>query len=932
MRMNLPVTEIEHLMRDDQLIVSSTDLKGRITHFNRDFVEISGFSEEELLGAPHNLIRHPDMPSAAFADLWQTVQAGRPWTGIVKNRCKNGDFYWVEANISPLREHGQVTGYISVRRKPTREQIAAAEAVYARLRAGKPAQSPLARLWARINDIHVTRALPGGLAIISLLFVLALVFSLSGLQDATAQVRRISDQTQVLEEAYNDMYGHGLQMVAAVRYLLTEPADKQARDNVSKSGGVFAKALEQARRVSGDDAAALRTLDAITAQRQRHSEIQKRVLELLDGGDLAGAKQLYTKEDNPLWRSYRLLIMEALKQVRESARTERATFIAEATSAERQSIALSLLALVVGSLLAVWLVRKITRPLGVILGHLQAISDGDYSTRVEASSRDEMGAMMLAVKSVQARLDFDMQETRRIAAENHRIRSGLDHVTIPVTISDDTNRLFYMNEAGHGFWRSIAPEIARRVPGFSADRLLRTRISDYFEDEPTRAVFQTPLTGTRTIDTCLAGRNLRLTASPVTDVAGQYRGRVTQWLDRTAEVTAEHEIAGIVAAAAAGDFSQRIALEGKDGFFLQLAEGLNRLMEIVASGLGDIAMVLDAIAQGDLTRTIAAEYEGTYAQLKDDTNTTVAKLREVVGRILEASEAISSAAGEIASGNADLSGRTEEQAASLQQTASSMEELNATVRQNAQNANQANRLAQDANVVAARGGEMVKRVVETMGGIQDSSRRIADIIGVIDGIAFQTNILALNAAVEAARAGEQGRGFAVVAAEVRSLAQRSAQAAKEIKELITGSVAKVESGAQLAAEAGRTMDEIVDGFRQVAVLVDEITGASREQSSGIEQVTRAVAQMDEVTQQNAALVEQAAAAAESLEDQTRVLAQAVGMFKLDERGRGRQEQVRSSVPGRGLQSGTAGRTARSAIAAGRSMARVAAGEEHWEEF
>jgi methyl-accepting chemotaxis protein len=211
-----------------------------------------------------------------------------------------------------------------------------------------------------------------------------------------------------------------------------------------------------------------------------------------------------------------------------------------------------------------------------------------------------------------------------------------------------------------------------------------------------------------------------------------------------------------------------------------------------------------------------------------------------------------------------------------------MEELNATVRQNADNARQANELSKSSNDIAVRGGEMVKRVVSTMGEIQDSSKKIADIIGVIDSIAFQTNILALNAAVEAARAGEQGRGFAVVATEVRNLAQRSAQAAKEIKTLIAESVDKVEDGAKLVDQAGTTMDEVVVSFRQVANLVTEISNASREQSSGIEQVTQSVTQMDEVTQQNAALVEQAAAAAESLEEQARGLLQAVGSFKLDQ--------------------------------------------------
>ncbi|MCX7179262.1 MAG: methyl-accepting chemotaxis protein, partial [Proteobacteria bacterium] len=323
------------------------------------------------------------------------------------------------------------------------------------------------------------------------------------------------------------------------------------------------------------------------------------------------------------------------------------------------------------------------------------------------------------------------------------------------------------------------------------------------------------------------------------------------------------------------------------GFFKQLAEGLNKLSEVTSTGLQDVARVLKTVAQGDLTQKIEGEYEGIFGQLKDDTNTTGERLREVIGRIKEATEAINTASQEIAAGNVDLSSRTEEQASSLEETSSSMEELNATVKNNAENARQANVLAKSSNEIATRGGAMVKGVVSTMTEIQGSSKKIADIIGVIDSIAFQTNILALNAAVEAARAGEQGRGFAVVATEVRNLAHRSATAAKEIKILIAESVDKVESGAKLVEQAGSTMDEVVSSFQGVANLVTEISNASREQSSGIEQVTQAVSQMDEVTQQNAALVEEAAAAAESLEEQARGLMQAVSMFKI-EQGHGAQ--------------------------------------------
>jgi methyl-accepting chemotaxis protein len=405
---------------------------------------------------------------------------------------------------------------------------------------------------------------------------------------------------------------------------------------------------------------------------------------------------------------------------------------------------------------------------------------------------------------------------------------------------------------------------------------------------------------------------------------------VAEWLDRTSEVLVEKEVANIVDGAQRGDFVTRISLEGKDGFFRQLSEGLNQLSEVTQTGLTDVARVLQLVAAGDLTQKIEADYQGIFGQLKDDTNTTIERLREVVGRIKDATEAINIASQEIAAGNQDLSSRTEEQASSLEQTSSAMEELNATVKQNAENAKQANELAKTSNAGVVKGGEVVKQVVVTMGDIQASSKKISDIIGVIDSIAFQTNILALNAAVEAARAGEQGRGFAVVATEVRNLAQRSATAAKEIKTMIAESVDKVESGAKLVQQAGTTMDEVVTSFQQVASLVTEIAGASREQSSGIEQTTQAVSQMDEVTQQNAALVEEAAAAAESLEEQARGLVQTVSMFKLAEGG-GRTlpaPALRDATPKQLGASRPAARPAPKKIA----PPHLADDGEQWEEF
>jgi len=310
---------------------------------------------------------------------------------------------------------------------------------------------------------------------------------------------------------------------------------------------------------------------------------------------------------------------------------------------------------------------------------------------------------------------------------------------------------------------------------------------------------------------------------------------------------------------------------------LLIARALTRA---ITGGVSYVAALTRKVAEGDLSSPINPNTRDEIGQLLHDLRDMQASLTQLVVRVRQGSEGVATASAEIAQGNSDLSARTESQASALEETAASMEELGSTVKQNADNARQANQLAQSASSVAIKGGEVVAQVVDTMKGINDASRKIHDIISVIDGIAFQTNILALNAAVEAARAGEQGRGFAVVAGEVRSLAQRSAEAAKEIKQLITDSVSRVEQGSAQVNQAGHTMDEVVASIRRVTDIMGEISAASSEQSAGVAQVGEAVTQMDQTTQQNAALVEESAAAAESLKLQAQQLVQAVSVFRL----------------------------------------------------
>ncbi|VTU22308.1 Aspartate chemoreceptor protein [Variovorax sp. PBL-H6] len=331
-------------------------------------------------------------------------------------------------------------------------------------------------------------------------------------------------------------------------------------------------------------------------------------------------------------------------------------------------------------------------------------------------------------------------------------------------------------------------------------------------------------------------------------------------------------------AANASSFNLRIAMN----VLTLLAGGLCAFLiaRSITRPLSKAVKVAETVASGDLGARIEVQSRDETGQLMHALKNMNESLARVVGQVRAGTDTIATASGQIAAGNHDLSARTEEQASSLEETAASMEELTSTVKQNADNARQANQLALSASEVAVKGGSVVSQVVGTMGSINASSRKIVDIIGVIDGIAFQTNILALNAAVEAARAGEQGRGFAVVASEVRNLAQRSAAAAKEIKALIDDSVDKVEEGSRQVAEAGRTMEEIVDSVKRVTDIMGEITSASQEQTQGIEQVNQAISQMDQVTQQNAALVEEASAAAQSMQEQASSLVEAVSVFKL----------------------------------------------------
>jgi methyl-accepting chemotaxis protein len=509
---------------------------------------------------------------------------------------------------------------------------------------------------------------------------------------------------------------------------------------------------------------------------------------------------------------------------------------------------LGLLAVIVALIVVVR--RLLTVPLAQAGQVARDVAAGRLDQRIVVRSQDEVGRLMGALQQMQDKLreiihaQNEMSQRHAEGAISHRIDASRFEGEFGTMVTG-TNELV----AAHIGVKMRMVDLVRR----------------YADGDLSQSMEQLP------------GEKARITEA------------VNGVRDRLQAINGE--IKHLVAAAAAGDFSVRGNADAYQHDFRVMVEGLNTLMVTADRNLSALSGLLRALADGDLRGRIEGQFQGVFATMRDDANATVAQLTAIVGGIQQAAVSVATASAEIAAGNDDLSRRTEQQAASLEESAASLEELTSAVKQNADHARRADRLAAEAADVAAQGGTAVAQVVDTMSGIEASSRRIADITTVIDGIAFQTNILALNAAVEAARAGEEGRGFAVVASEVRALAQRSASAAKEIKTLIEASVAQVADGSALASQAGQTLQRVVASVGELGGLIEEIANASQEQAAGIEQVNQSIVQMDGVTQQNAALVEEASAAARALNAQSSELQQSVGQFRLADAQPARRERV-----------------------------------------
>ncbi|WP_115573404.1 methyl-accepting chemotaxis protein [Xanthomonas campestris] len=538
-------------------------------------------------------------------------------------------------------------------------------------------------------------------------------------------------------------------------------------------------------------------------------------------------------------------------------RLSKEAYAAAVASMHRGKVTLAtggIAALLISALLAWLITRSLTAPLSQATRTAESIAAGNLHNDVHTTATDETGRLLQAMDKMQLQLRNLIAAQTDMAKrhDNGQISFRIDASAFPGDygrMANDTNLLVASHVA-------VQTDLARIMGRYA--------VGELSED-------MQPLPGEKAV---------------FSDTMSQVKLNLSAM---------NHEIKHLAQAAANGDFSARGDAERFQFDFRVMVESLNHLMSTADGNLQSLSSLLQSIAAGDLTARMSGEFRGVFAQMRDDANATASQLAQIVGNIQQSAVSINAAASEIAAGNQDLSQRTEQQAANLEETAASMEELTSTVKQNAESARQANQLAIGAARVASQGGEVVGKVVETMSGIEASSKKIADIISVIDGIAFQTNILALNAAVEAARAGEQGRGFAVVASEVRTLAQRSSGAAKEIKDLIDDSVQRVAEGSALVHTAGKTMGDVVASVQRVTDIMGEISAASQEQSAGIEQVNQTITHMDETTQQNAALVEEATAAARSMEEQAEQLTDAVAIFKIDAR-QTRSANTRTAEP------------------------------------
>ena len=935
MRNNLPITQLEKEVPEGYILVSETDLQGNIIFANEDFIKISGYSKEELEGQPHNMIRHPDVPEIVFADLWATIQKGEPWHQLVKNRCKNGDYYWVEANVAPVIKNGKVTGYKSIRNPISDAEKAAATAAYKQIASGKllikggavikPWTQKLAH-WSPLPQKSILGKTMIPLVVMAVMWSIILQLYLQNVADnlyADAVVERqevLTDNLQSEVDALGkialtnavgiagnsaviyglyDKQDTALWQIVEVNYQqYVERADlknigvaifdaqmkKIANSGVSieppqmpsepvfrvhfQAAGGFVQALvpvPYGEKVLGLVVMNLPLTQIATAEQASDHHyaalgFDGQAITLAKGFEESPVKALLAQVNHQQLISdgyavvdNQLLVFDAIDE----KNGEKNGKIGAHLIAEPMVILDKLLsdtyfmiyvaqgAMSGGFILL--LIQVFWRMRSSILGPMKqltqklakAAEEGSLSVRADVVVEDEIGQMA--------------RNFNHYVSSVQQLMVGVSDMISALSQGDLQQRI---EQDAKGDLNLLKTDVNQSVDNIQQviseiEKAIHHLKTAHYQFEST-AEFKGSFAS-------MMG-DLK-NAMSITDEA-------VQGIDSTMKSIAE------------GDFSSRLNAELM-GDLQGLKVNINQSLDALETGVNDAVAVIVAQSNGDLTERMTGQYEGQLALMQKALNSSLDKVSQAILGLMTSANTVNGASEQIAQGNFDLSDRIQEQATSLQSTVQSMESITGMVQNNAQSAKEAASLADAAKQQADNGAAVMAQSIESMQALSKSSQKIADIIGLIDSIAFQTNLLALNAAVEAARAGEQGRGFAVVAGEVRTLAGKSAEAAKEIRHLIETSGQQVVDSEHLVQKSEKEFSSVLEAILKMQKLVSDIAQGSSAQAKSVEEINHAVEGLDKVTQQNTALVEETAASAETLKDEAHQMRQQVGFFRVE---------------------------------------------------
>jgi PAS domain S-box-containing protein len=711
MRINHPIKQEEFVLPQGMLLSSTTDTLGNIVSANESFVEASGYAWAELVGQPHNILRHPDVPSAVFADLWKTIRNRQPWSQIVKNRRKDGSHYWVEATTVAIVDNDQITGYLSVRRPASRQQIAEAEQAYRAISAGQ---------------LHLMGGQPFDLSV-----------------------------------KYNYF-----------RHFSPLPL------SLITAGTAFTGGLLSFLGIEGATSLAVAS------------------------GIIALASSYHT-------------ILSVRKQ-------------------------------------------------GELVVHLENIANNKLSEPIDVMGSNVLAKLSKATKNLQVRLLSDNNRSVELLRNSERLHAGLNKMNAMVMLADQNRTIVYLNPALQNFLKQIEPQLRTALPHFNADDLMGKSI-DIFHKHPQHQIdILDRLTSTYIAKISVADQHLQLVINPVIAKNGRRIGTSVEWQDIYQERKIQDDLKTLIARAGDGYLDGRLDSASLSGFYAELATQLNKLMTNTEKAFDDITKAMEKIVQGNLTAKIHSQAQGDLGRLNDNINETVQALRNSFCLVRQSSRDVTDSAQQVAVGNKTLENTIQQQAAAIEETASAMEQITSQVQQASQQAIRSNELADLAKSEVRMGAVAMNESIEAMGAIQAVSAQITGIVTLIDGIAFQTNLLALNAAVEAARAGEHGRGFAVVAGEVRALAQKSAEAAKDIKQLIDQTALRIKDGTTKVQQTGKALEGIIGQVDEMASLINQITHNTKEQAIGLKQMNKAIGQIDQSLQQSASLVGNSALLSQNL--------------------------------------------------------------------